>query len=208
MRTRIKFCGFTRSEDAVFAAHLGVDAVGLVFYVKSPRFVPVSTAVEIVKALPAFVTTVGLFVNAEVAEVNGVLERVPLDCLQFHGDESPEFCRSFDRRYIKALRMRDDTDVYALAERYYDADALLLDAYHPNAHGGTGQRFDWNRVPSSSAVPVILAGGLDEMNAGLAVSQVKPYGIDVSSGIESAKGIKDNQRMADFVAAVMQSDSK
>lgn len=208
MRTRIKFCGFTRVEDAVYAAHLGVDAIGLVFHPKSPRFVSIERAIKIIDALPAFVSVVALFVDAEEQAVAEVLTKLPVDCLQFHGDESPEFCRRFGKRYVKVLRMQENTDVRAYAEQYCDADALLLDAYSPDAHGGTGECFDWQRIPGDFGLPVILAGGLDGQNVSLAVAQAKPYAVDVSSGIESDKGIKNNIKMAAFVKAVMLSDTK
>ena len=208
MRTRIKFCGFTRAEDARYAARLGVDAIGLVFYPSSPRNVTIEQAVEIVESLPAFVSVVALFVDAEITQVRDVLAKVPVDCLQFHGDEPPEICRLFGKRYIKAVRMKESTDIKLLAERYHDAGGLLLDAYHPEANGGTGQCFDWELMPSSCVLPIILAGGLDELNVGMAITQTKPYAVDVSSGIESNKGIKDNIKMAAFIKAVMQGDIK
>jgi phosphoribosylanthranilate isomerase len=206
MRTRVKICGFTRIEDAVFAARLGVDAIGLVFYPPSPRNVDIKQAIEIVKALPAFVSVVALFVDEQEAVIRKVLEWVPVDCLQFHGDEPPEACRIYGRRYIKAVRMQEDTDVSALAQRYGDAGGLLLDAYHPSAMGGTGSRFDWALIPRQSRVPIILAGGLDGTNAKLAVEKVRPYALDVSSGVESGKGIKDRDKMATFISAVHQGD--
>jgi phosphoribosylanthranilate isomerase len=206
MRTRVKICGFTRVEDAVFAASLGVDAVGLVFYPPSPRNVEINLAIDIVKALPAFVSVVALFVDEKEAQIRKVLQQVQVDCLQFHGDELPEACRFYGKRYIKAVRMQEDTDVSALTRDYYDADGLLLDAYHPSAKGGTGSQFDWGLIPKYCQLPVILAGGLDATNAKLAVEQTGPYALDVSSGVEAEKGIKDKVKMAAFIAAVHQGD--
>ncbi|WP_411725319.1 phosphoribosylanthranilate isomerase [Methyloglobulus sp.] len=206
MRTRVKICGFTRVEDAVFAARFGVDAIGLVFYPPSPRNVEINLAIEIVNALPAFVSVVALFVDEQEAQIRKILEQVPVDCLQFHGDEQPEACRIYGKRYIKAVRMQEDTDILALSKRYDDADGLLLDAYHPSAKGGTGSRFDWALIPRLCQVPVILAGGLDATNAKLAVEKVRPYALDVSSGVESGKGIKDRDKMAAFIGAVHRGD--
>lgn len=206
MRTRVKICGFTRVEDAVFAARLGVDAIGLVFYPPSPRHVEINLAIEIVNALPAFVSVVALFVDEQETVIRKILQLVPVDCLQFHGDEPPEACRIYGKRYIKAVRMQEDTDVPALVKRYDDADGLLLDAYHPSAKGGTGSQFDWALIPRQCQLPVILAGGLDAMNAKLAVEQLRPYALDVSSGVEAGKGIKDKEKMAAFIRAVHQGD--
>ena len=189
MRTRVKICGFTRSDEAVIAARLGVDAIGLVFYPPSPRNVDIEQAVTIVNALPAFTSVVALFVDAEEAKIREVLARVPIDCLQFHGNESPEACRIYGKRYIKAVPMQNDTDVNALALAYHDADGLLLDAYDAKAKGGTGHQFNWDLIPTDCTLPIILAGGLDETNAKHAILSVKPYALDVSSGVEIAKGI-------------------
>jgi phosphoribosylanthranilate isomerase len=201
MRTRIKICGFTRVEDAVFAARLGIDAIGLVFYPPSPRNVGIGQAIEIVKALPAFVSVVALFVDEEETQIRQVLEHVPVDCIQFHGDESPEACRIYGKRYIKAVRMQESTDMAEIAKRYHDADGLLLDAFDPSAKGGTGNRFDWGLIPRRCQLPIILAGGLDATNASLAIEKVRPYALDVSSGVEKEKGIKDKDKIAAFIAA-------
>lgn len=206
MRTRVKICGFTRTEDALCAARLGVDAIGLVFYPKSPRNIEIEQAAEIVRGLPAFVSVVALFVDAEEQRVRDVLERVPVDCLQFHGDESPEACRLYGKRYLKAIRMRPDIDLNVAAAAYRDADGLLLDAWHPEQKGGTGSGFDWRRIPERCALPIILAGGLTVDNVKDAVQTVKPYALDVSSGVESAKGIKDAGKMAAFLAEVYEGD--
>ncbi|TRW90749.1 phosphoribosylanthranilate isomerase [Candidatus Methylobacter oryzae] len=202
MRTRVKICGFTRVEDAVYAAQLGVDAIGLVFYPPSPRNVDIDHAVKIVNALPAFVSVVALFVDEQDSRIREVLEQVPIDCLQFHGDEPAEACRLYGKRYMKAVRMQDGIDIPSLARQYHDAAGLLLDAYHPGAKGGTGSRFDWNRIPEHCELPIILAGGLDENNARQAVQAVKPYALDVSSGVEAEKGVKDALKMAAFVREV------
>ena len=211
MTTRIKMCGITRPEDAQQAAKLGVDAIGLVFYGPSPRNINVGQACAVLAALPPFVTTVGLFVNASVDEIRVISEQVKLDLLQFHGDESPEFCASLGRPYIKAIRMRDDVDLQAEASKYsqpsFQARGLLLDAYHPALPGGTGESFEWTRVPNDLPTAVILAGGLTAENVGEAIRVVRPYAVDVSGGIEAQKGIKDWGKMADFVAAVRAADT-
>ena len=206
MRTRVKICGFTRIEDAVSAARLGVDAIGLVFYPPSPRNVDIEQAVKIVNALPAFVSVVALFVDALEVQIREVLDRVSIDCLQFHGDEPPEACRLYNKRYIKAVRMRDGIDISSLALHYSDAAGLLLDAYHPGAKGGTGSRFDWALIPGQCALPIVLAGGLDQNNARQAVQTVRPYALDVSSGVETGKGIKDALKMAAFIREVNEGD--
>ncbi len=206
MRTRVKICGFTRVEDAVCAAQLGVDAIGLVFYPLSPRNVGIEQAVKIVNALPAFVSVVALFVDEQESRIREILDRVPIDCLQFHGDESADACRLYRKRYMKALRMQDGIDIPRLALHYHDAAGLLLDAYHPGAKGGTGNRFNWELIPENCALPIILAGGLDESNARQAVQTVRPYALDVSSGVEAEKGVKDALKMAAFVREVNEGD--
>jgi phosphoribosylanthranilate isomerase len=206
MRTRVKICGFTCIEDAVYAAHMGADAIGLVFYPPSPRHVEIEQAVKIVNALPAFTSVVALFVDEQEARIREVLARVSIDCLQFHGDEPAEACRVYGKRYIKAIRMQNDIDIGALALHYHDAAGLLLDAYHPNAKGGTGNQFDWEVIPKQCTLPVILAGGLDETNAKQAVQTVRPYALDVSSGVETKKGIKDSLKMAAFIKQVNEGD--
>ncbi|MDD2659256.1 MAG: phosphoribosylanthranilate isomerase [Methylococcales bacterium] len=206
MRTRVKICGFTRVEDAVYAANLGVDAIGLVFYPPSPRHVGIEQAIKIVNALPAFTSIVALFADEEESKIRNVLARVPVDCLQFHGDEPAEACRIYGKRYLKALRMQDDIDIGALALSYHDAAGLLLDAYHPGVKGGTGSQFDWELIPKQCNLPIILAGGLDETNAKQAVQSVRPYALDVSSGVEADKGIKDSHKMAAFIKQVNEGD--
>ena len=206
MRTRIKICGFTRIQDAVFASRLGVDAIGLVFYFPSPRNVQIVQAREIVQALPAFTSVVALFVDEDESRIREVLKAVPIDIIQFHGDENPEACRIYNKPYIKALRMQQDIDIANCASSYHDAAGLLLDAYHPNTKGGTGNKFDWAMIPQQYTFPLILAGGLDADNAKQAVQSVKPYALDVSSGVEVQKGIKDAAKMAAFVEQVYQAD--
>jgi len=206
MRTRVKICGFTRVEDAVFAARSGADAIGLVFYPPSPRHVGIGQAIQIVAALPAFVSVVALFVNEEENTIREVLARLPVDFIQFHGEETADACRIYGKRYIKAVSMRDDVDIAALAEAYHDSSGLLLDAYHPDARGGTGNRFDWGKIPPHCPLPILLAGGLDASNAGLAVRAVRPYALDVSSGVEQDKGIKDPKKITAFMRAVTEED--
>ncbi len=202
MRTRVKICGITRPEDALAAARLGADAIGLVFYADSPRRVGLQQAAEIVAALPPFVTRVGLFVDAEDDDVNEALAAIPIDTLQFHGDEPAEYCRQFDRPYIKAIRMQAHVNLPAQAQVYGDSVALLVDTYIPDVAGGTGQSFDWARLPHDLAKPIILAGGLTADNVGLAIEQARPYAVDVSGGVEQAKGVKDQKMMQAFINEV------
>jgi len=199
---RSKICGITRVEDALAAAQAGADAIGLVFYAKSPRAVSVQQAREIIAALPPFVTTVGLFVNASRCELNEILEAVPLDLLQFHGDETPEACDGYHRPWIKALRVRAGDDLEAECKRYARASGILLDTYVAGVPGGTGAAFDWALVPGHLSKPIILAGGLNPHNVGAAIAQVRPYAVDVSGGVEQAKGIKDAARIDAFLDAV------
>ncbi|MFD2641018.1 phosphoribosylanthranilate isomerase [Pseudomonas japonica] len=201
---RSKICGITRVEDALAAAEAGADAIGLVFYAKSPRAVNVQQAREIIAALPPFVTTVGLFVNASRCELNEILEAVPLDLLQFHGDETPADCEGFNRPWIKALRVRPGDDLEAACKLYARASGILLDTYVAGVPGGTGEAFDWALVPEHLSKPIILAGGLSPANVGAAIAQVRPWAVDVSGGVEQAKGIKDPARIQAFLAAVRQ----
>ncbi|WP_407651312.1 phosphoribosylanthranilate isomerase [Denitrificimonas halotolerans] len=202
MRIRTKICGITRIEDALSAAQSGVDAIGLVFYEKSPRAVNIVQAQAIVAALPPFVSTVGLFVNATREVINTVLAEVPLDILQFHGDETPEQCEGFSRPYIRALRMQPGVDIAQKAAQYTCAQAVLLDAWVPGVPGGTGERFDWQQIPTDLAKPLILAGGLNVDNAVQAMRQVQPWALDVSGGVESSRGIKDADKIRKFLYAV------
>lgn len=218
MATRIKICGISRPEDAAFAAQLGVDAIGLVFYPPSPRNITIDKAREVVEALPPFVTVVGLFVDPDADQVRRVMEAVPIDVLQFHGKETPEQCQDMvgaSRSYIKAIRMREDVDLAQQAQTYAGASGLLLDAYQSGVPGGTGEAFEWSRVPSNLQKPIVLAGGLNPDNVAEAIRQVRPYAVDVSGGVESdigltgkslKKGIKDQGKMAAFVAAVRAAD--
>jgi phosphoribosylanthranilate isomerase len=199
---RSKICGITRIEDALSAVEAGADAIGLVFYAKSPRAVTVQQARSIIAALPPFVTTVGLFVDASRCELGEILDAVPLDLLQFHGDESPEDCDGFHRPYIKALRVKPGDDITALVALYKNASGVLLDTYVPGIPGGTGEAFDWSLVPECLSKPVILAGGLTAANVAQAVAQVRPYAVDVSGGVEMAKGIKDAAKIRAFMQAV------
>lgn len=206
MRTRIKICGITRVEDALTAAKLGADAIGLVFAGQSPRRVEPFRAAEIARALPPFVSTVALFVNPEPAEVDAVLNRLGPDLLQFHGEETAEFCRSFGKPWLKAIRVRPDTDLLQCATVFAGTSGLLLDAYAPNAHGGTGHRFDWSLIPAGLPLPMVLAGGLDAGNVAAAIRLTRPWAVDVSSGVEAAKGIKDADKMAAFIKEVNHAD--
>lgn len=205
-RTRAKICGITRPEDALAAVAGGADAIGLVFYSRSPRAVDVAAAGRIVAALPPFVTPVGLFVNAGRATIEAVLQRVPLGLLQFHGDETAADCSGFGRPWIKAVRMRPGIDLRRVEQDFADAAALLLDAYTPGIYGGTGERFAWQRIPADRGLPLVLAGGLTPDNVGDAVAQVRPYAVDVSGGVEASKGVKDPARIAAFLQAVQRAD--
>jgi len=207
MRTRVKICGITRPEDGAAAAALGADAIGLVFHPRSPRAVDIAQANAIVDALPPFVAVVALFVDASRADIRSVLEAVPVDLLQFHGTEPAAACVGFGRRYIKAISMRPDLDVAAAMADHPAAAAFLLDAYHPAVAGGSGERFDWERVPTERPRPVILAGGLDPDNVAQAVRLVRPYGVDVSSGVEATKGVKDHTRLRQFIEGVRHVDA-
>ncbi|MBF8747990.1 phosphoribosylanthranilate isomerase [Pseudomonas putida] len=201
---RSKICGITRIEDALAAADAGADAIGFVFYAKSPRAVDVRQARAIIAELPPFVTTVGLFVNASRCELNEILEVVPLDLLQFHGDETPADCEGFHRPWIKALRVRPGDDLEAACQLYGGAQGVLLDTYVAGVPGGTGEAFDWSLVPAGLSKPVILAGGLSAGNVGQAIAQVRPYAVDVSGGVEQSKGIKDAAKIDAFIRAVKQ----
>jgi phosphoribosylanthranilate isomerase len=202
MRTRVKICGITRLEDALAAIDAGADALGFVFYPPSPRYVEPAVAEVIIKQLPPFVSTVALFVNESPEQVRAVMDQTGIDLLQFHGDESPEYCNQFNHPYFKALRMSPDIDVAAETERFVAARAILLDAYRPGVPGGTGEAFDWDRIPADIDVPLILAGGLDQHNVAQAICQVKPYAVDVSGGVEAAKGLKDSSKLISFMNEV------
>jgi phosphoribosylanthranilate isomerase len=210
--TRIKICGITRVQDVQAAASSGADALGLVFYEQSPRHVTLQQAVQLAAAIQPFVTLVGLFVNPAADEVRNVLQQVPLDVLQFHGEEEPEFCVQFGRPYLKAVRVKAGVDLVQCAARYRNAQGLLLDAYVEGMHGGTGAAFDWALIPHDLPLPVILSGGLHAGNVADAIKQVRPYAVDVSSGVESggvktAKGIKVAAKIAAFINEVKLVDS-
>lgn len=196
---RVKICGITRIEDAVAASEAGADALGFVFYAKSPRNVDARIAAEIIRELPPFVTTVGLFVNPEPAFLDAVNERVPLDLLQFHGDENNAFCASFSRPFIKAIRMADELDLRKEIEKFPSARGILLDAYDPRRYGGTGQTFAWNRVHNGLPKPIIVAGGLTPDNVAEAIAATNPWAVDVSGGVEQSKGIKQRSLIEAFV---------
>lgn len=208
MRTRIKICGITSVEDALAAARLGADAIGLVFYPPSPRYVEVEQAAEIAAALPPFVTTVGLFVNADEQTIADVVSRVRIDLIQFHGNECKDYCGLHQRPYIKAVRMSDDVDLDKQLNDFSQARGLLLDTYKAGVPGGTGEQFNWDRVPAHLADKIILAGGLTPENVKDAVAQVHPYAVDVSGGVESAPGKKDTEKMARFIEAVRSQESR
>jgi phosphoribosylanthranilate isomerase len=204
--TRIKICGITRAEDALAATRSGADAIGLVFYQRSPRHVSIAQAKLLAGTLPPFVTVVGLFVNAEVAFIHEVLVNVPLDMLQFHGDETPEYCTQFNKPYLKAIRVKAGVDLLQCAADFHDAKGLLLDAHVEGIPGGTGATFDWALIPKQLPLPVILSGGLDVGNVAAAIKQVRPYAVDVSSGVEASKGIKDAAKIAAFINEVKHFD--
>lgn len=206
MATAIKICGITRVEDALIAAQAGAQAIGLVLYDRSPRNVTRLNARAIVRALPPFVTSVALLVDPDVDHARAVIEEVRPQLLQFHGDESPAFCESFEVPYIKAIRVRAEMDLLQYARLHAGAKGLLLDAYVDGNHGGTGETFDWSRIPSDLPLPLILAGGLNPVNVAQAIRQVRPWAVDVSSGVESAKGIKDANKVTAFIRGVRDAD--
>lgn len=205
MRTRVKICGITRIVDAEAACQAGADAIGLVFYPQSPRFLSCDQARALREALPPFVSAVALFVNSGAEEVERVLDRVRPHMLQFHGDETPEFCESFGVPYLKACRVKEGVDLLEYLRPYMGASGWLADAY-VEAYGGTGASFDWSVVPPQRPRPLILSGGLTSQNVRGAIHRVRPWGVDVSSGVESAKGIKDSAKIAAFMAEVRNAD--
>jgi len=198
----------TRVEDAFIAAQLGADAIGLIFYAPSARYIDPQQAAELVRQLPPFVTVVGLFLDAEPAWVREVSSRVPLDLLQFHGMEMPDYCASFGRPYIKALAMGAELNLAAQMAAHPQARGFLADSHRPGKAGGLGTRFDWSRLPAPSPRPLILAGGLTPDNVEAAIKQVRPWGVDVASGVESTKGIKDSHKMGEFIKGVYRAGSK
>jgi phosphoribosylanthranilate isomerase len=206
MRTRVKICGLTRVDDVRAAVVLGADAIGLVFHPPSPRAVTPEQAARLAEAVPAFVTLVGLFVDADPASIRATLERVPLGALQFHGREAPEDCTGYGLPWLKAIAVRPGVDLEHEARRYGAAASLLLDTYDPRLAGGTGRRFDWDLVPPSLAGSIVLAGGLDPGNVAEAIRRTRPYAVDVSGGVESSKGVKDQVKMQNFFRGVRDGD--
>ena len=202
MRTRVKICGITREQDALAAVESGADALGFVFYEPSPRHITVRRAAEIVGALPPFVSSVALFVNADPETIAEVVDVVGVDLLQFHGQECPEYCAQHRRPWIRAVRVKPDTDLVAARTEFAHGRGLLLDAYRPGVPGGTGETFDWDRIPPQLAPGIVLAGGLNPDNVGDAVRRVRPYAVDVSGGVEAEKGIKDPVRIKAFIEEV------
>jgi phosphoribosylanthranilate isomerase (EC 5.3.1.24) len=208
MRTRVKVCGLTTVEDAREVAQAGVDALGLVFYAASPRAVTLPVAQAIRAVVPPFVTLVGLFVNHEPEEVERICQGVALDCLQFHGDESPADCDRYGLPFIKAARVQEGFDLVQFALKYEKAQGILVDAYVPGVPGGTGQTFDWGYLPTHSPYPVVVSGGLTAHNVGEAICQVHPWAVDVSSGVEREPGRKDRMRVRRFLAAVAEAQRR
>lgn len=206
MPVAVKVCGITRAEDAIAAAHAGVHALGFIFHPPSPRYVEAVRVGAIVQALPPFITTVGVFVDPACAFVKSVLRHVRLGVLQFHGDEEPAFCAGFGLPYLKAVRVRENLDLLQYASAYRGVQALLLDTFVSGTHGGTGQTFDWSLIPATLPLPVVLSGGLDADNVAAAIRQVRPWAVDVSSGVESDKGIKDAAKIAAFMRGVRDAD--
>ena len=208
LRTRVKICGITRPEDALVAAEFGVDAIGLVFYPKSPRYIDVERAKEIITALPPFVTTVGLFMDAQANDISSIVGSVPLDLLQFHGDECPADCGQYGLPYIKAVAMQGGIDYALYTASYPDAAGFLLDSHSSGQAGGTGKTFDWAQIPKKQDRPLILAGGLTPENVAKAISLVQPYGIDLSSGVESSPGVKDAAKIQNLMKEVRRIDCR
>jgi phosphoribosylanthranilate isomerase len=206
MRTRVKICGITSVVDGLAAARHGADAIGLVFYPPSPRRVALERAREIATALPPFVARVAVFVNPADAEVEAVIGACRPDLLQFHGDETAEFCRGFGVPYLRAARVRPGFDLLESLSPFGDAAGWLLDAYRQELYGGTGEAFDWSLVPRALTRPLVLSGGLDAGNVGAAIRRVRPWAVDVSSGVEAGKGSKDERRIAAFMEAVRSAD--
>jgi len=205
-RTRIKICGITRLCDARQVAELGGDAIGLVFHSQSPRAVALDTAVQIRLAMPPFVTVTALFMNENEGWIKQVLETVKPDCMQFHGEEAPEFCRQWSRPFIKAIPMGSVKDASHYAQRYPEAQGFLLDSNVAGRQGGSGDTFDWSKIPSAFDFPLVLAGGLNPSNVAAAITQVKPWGIDISSGVEQSKGIKNSELIVQLFNEVKRVD--
>jgi len=207
MRTRVKICGITRPADGQAAAQAGADAIGLVFYAKSPRCVSLPQAKEICRVLPPFVSVVALFVNAQREQVEEVLSAVPVHVLQFHGSENAAQCTGFGRPYIKAIGVQPDLDLQAVMQSHPEASSFFLDAWQPDTHGGGGVAFDWAQVPASTSRPLILAGGLTADSVDQAIILTRPFAVDISSGVEIEKGIKSAQKMQAFIRGVERGDA-
>ncbi|WP_058554199.1 phosphoribosylanthranilate isomerase [Thiohalocapsa sp. ML1] len=208
MRTRVKICGLTREQDVAAAVAAGADALGFVFHAPSPRAVDIEQAAVLAAQVPAFVSVIGLFVDAPRALIEDAVRRVPLDAIQFHGHESPADCAGYGRPWIKAIAMRAGIDITTTAAAYHGAASLLLDTYDPALAGGTGRRFDWDLVPAALAPHIVLAGGLDAGNVADAIVRARPYAVDVSGGVEQAKGIKDHRKINDFMQGVRDGDCR
>ncbi|HZZ93215.1 MAG TPA: phosphoribosylanthranilate isomerase [Usitatibacter sp.] len=207
-RTRVKICGIRDAAHAKVATDAGADAIGLVFHKPSPRFLTAAEAGKIARTLPPFVSAVGLFVNLPAGEVRAILEEAPLDLLQFHGDETPEYCAQFGIPFIRVAKVGRGVDLLEYAGRFSRAKALILDADVPGEAGGTGRAFEWSAVPRNLPIPLILSGGLTSGNVGRAVREVKPWAVDVSSGVESARGVKDPAKIVEFIRSVRSEDAK
>lgn len=205
-RTRVKICGITSVEMARVAVASGADAIGLVFYPPSPRYVSIEVARQIVSSLPAFVTAVGLFVNEDQQTIADIIEQTGISLLQFHGNECPDYCKDFSLPYIKAFRMTDDIDLVSKKAEYQQARSLLLDTYRPGTPGGTGESFDWEKIPAELANEIILAGGLSASNVQQAITQVRPFAVDVSGGVEKDKGVKDPEKIYEFMRGIKVAD--
>lgn len=206
-RTRVKICGIRDAANARVAAEAGADAIGLVFYRKSPRYVAPAAAAAIAASLPPYVMAVGLFVDSPREEVESILGEVPLDLLQFQGEEPPAFCEAFGRPFVRAVRMEEGIDLLEYADRFSRAKALLLDAHVPGQPGGTGRTFDWAGIPREVPIPLILSGGLTVQNVGRAVREVRPWAVDVSSGVERERGVKDPAKIVEFIRSVRREDA-
>ena len=202
MRTRVKICGITNIDDALAAIDEGADALGFVFYKPSPRYVDIQKVKDIIDIIPPFISKVGLFVNANTSFVNDVISQLSIDLLQFHGDESEAFCQSFNRSYMKAIRVQEKTDLDLMAKQYHSSSGLLLDAFDSRQYGGTGHAFDWALMPKNFPLPIILAGGLNVSNIAKAIKTTQPYAVDVSSGVEKGKGLKDHLLIQQFMHEV------
>ena len=206
--TRIKICGVTRAQDAQVSAASGADAIGLVFYPRSSRAVTVDQAADIVAVVPPFVSVVALFVDEPIASIERIISALPIDVIQFHGDESPEFCQQFGRPWIKALRIKPGLDVLEECQRFSKARGVLLDSWQADMPGGTGKAFDWRLASHSLPMPVVLAGGLTQDNVGDGIRALHPAAVDVSGGVEVSPGLKDAKKIRQFIAAVRAADQQ